>query len=124
MNIDNVVAAAVFHWYVFLLTDAATITTGNSITITLNTDQDLVCTADANPRPDGFVTWTREGFDISMHTALFRDGNGVLQIQNVSKSDAGMYTCHADNGIEPAAKTDINVIIQCKYPRGNSATIV
>ncbi|XP_071843219.1 nephrin-like isoform X3 [Apostichopus japonicus] len=93
---------------------AATITTGNSITITLNTDQDLVCTADANPRPDGFVTWTREGFDISMHTALFRDGNGVLQIQNVSKSDAGMYTCHADNGIEPAAKTDINVIIQYK----------
>lgn len=93
---------------------APSITTGNSLTITLNQNQELACAANANPRPDSFITWSRQGFDISMHTVIFHNGQGILQIGNVTKSDAGMYTCHADNGIEPKTQKDINVIIRYK----------
>ena len=74
-----------------------------------------MCEADANPKPDSFITWTRDGFDLSAHQMEYSEGKALLRILNVSKADGGLYTCSADNGIAPAFTKNIQVVVQCKY---------
>lgn len=93
---------------------SAKVTTGEAITITLNTPGELACEADANPKPDDFITWSRPGFDLSAYTHEYRDGRGIMRIDNVTKAVSGMYLCSADNGIPPVHTKNIQVIIQ--YP--------
>lgn len=89
-------------------------TTGEAITITLNTPGELVCEADANPKPAGYITWTRPGFDLTGNAHEYVDGRGIMRVDNVTKAVSGMYLCHADNGIPPADTKNIQVIIQCE----------
>ncbi|XP_071511631.1 nephrin-like [Diadema antillarum] len=93
---------------------SAQVTTGEAVTITLNTPGELVCEADANPKPANFIRWERPGFDLSEFVHEYVDGRGVMRIDNVTKAVSGMYTCLADNGIPPPDSKNIQVIIQ--YP--------
>ncbi|XP_063959504.1 nephrin-like [Lytechinus pictus] len=93
---------------------SAKVTTGEAITITLNTPGELACEADANPKPAGYITWTRPGFDLTGYAHEYVDGRGIMRVDNVTKAVSGMYLCHADNGIPPADTKNIQVIIQ--YP--------
>ncbi|XP_033641299.1 nephrin-like [Asterias rubens] len=88
------------------------ISTGDQIVINRHSISELVCEADANPKPDSFITWTRDGFDLSAHQMEYSEGKALLRILNVSKADGGLYTCSADNGIAPAFTKNIQVVVQ------------
>ena len=101
-------------YHVHFFSDSPVITTGDTVTVTLYASSEITCEADANPKPDNFVTWIREGFDMSRFTKEYTEGKAVLKMPNVSLADAGLYTCQASNGIEPVAKKDIQVVVHCK----------
>ena len=67
----------------------------------LGEDAVLECTADANPLSRDTVTWSRSGFDFSSGRVSRTAGNGssVLTIRNVTREDAGLFLCRANNGI-------------------------
>ncbi|XP_072048822.1 nephrin-like [Amphiura filiformis] len=93
---------------------APTISTTATITVTLYAVGEIVCEADAHPKPDNFLTWTRQGFDLSGFEHEYTEGKKIMRILNVSLADAGLYTCNANNGIEPSAKKDVQIIVQFK----------
>ena len=39
----------------------------------------------------------------------------VLKIMSVQRSDAGMYTCIATNGVPPNSSTVFNLTLNCKH---------
>ena len=41
-----------------------------------------------------------------------------FRLEEVTPSESGVYTCHADNGISPAASAKTKVNIQCKFFKG------
>ncbi|XP_022110423.1 nephrin-like [Acanthaster planci] len=88
------------------------ITTGDQIVINLFSISELACEADASPKPQGFISWSRDGFDLSHHQVEYSEGRGILRILNVSKADGGLYTCTANNGIAPAITKNIQVVVQ------------
>lgn len=100
--------------YHFCQTDSPIVSTGDQIIINLHSISELTCEADANPKPDNFITWSRDGFDLSAHQMEYSEGKAVLRILNVTKADGGLYTCSADNGIVPAFTKNIQVVVQCK----------
>ena len=92
-------------------------TTNESNTVTLK------CEVGGKPRPT--VKWLKNGFpvdtNVSRITSTTIPGSQEhldvsLVIQNVSRFDEGVYTCHASNGIgENASSTGANLTVQCKY---------
>ncbi|XP_033125255.1 nephrin-like [Anneissia japonica] len=90
------------------------ITTGEHIIVNLGTPGQLRCEATANPKPSGFIKWSREGYDISRYQQEFINDGSVLKIPSVSKGDGGLYKCQADNGIGAATSKDVLVIVQYK----------
>jgi hypothetical protein len=63
------------------------------------------CTADCNPICT--TTWT--GPNLPAGTT------SILSLQNISRSQAGVYNCTAVNEISSLTLIKVNVIVNCKY---------
>ena len=73
----------------------------------------FTCEATARPRPD--ITWWRDGAQVSEETDNIdidsqeigeeRERRSSLTISEVQPSDAGMYTCRAENAAGSAEAT-------------------
>lgn len=78
----------------------------------LNGEIIIMCKPEAAPAPT--ITWTKNSINISPDGNRIKlMPNGNLQINDLSYGDAGFYTCIADNGIPPAAKSTGQLVIQC-----------
>ena len=67
----------------------------------------MACEASGKPLPD--VAWIRNGvLESSEKKAAF------LKFNNINRTDAGQYTCRANNSVEVTA-VDTSIVVQCKY---------
>ena len=67
----------------------------------------MFCEASGKPLPD--VAWIRNGvLESSGKKAAF------LKFNNINRTDAGQYTCRANNSVEVTA-VDTSIVVQCKY---------
>ena len=67
----------------------------------------MACEASGKPLPD--VAWIRNGvLESSGKKAAF------LKFNNINRTDAGQYTCRANNSVEVTA-VDTSIVVQCKY---------
>ena len=68
----------------------------------------LKCTPTAG-KPAPLLKWRKAGVEGLME-------GGEVNIEHVSRSDAGQYTCEAQNGYksEPVTQS-INVVVHCKF---------
>ena len=72
---------------------------GSSVTI--------ACEASGKPLPD--VAWIRNGvLEISGRKAA------LLKFDNINRTDAGQYTCEANNSVE-VTSSDTTIVVYCKY---------
>lgn len=82
----------------------------------LNGEIIIMCKPEAAPAPT--IMWTKNSISISPDGNRIKlMPNGNLQIKDLTYGDAGFYTCIADNGIPPAAKSTGQLVIQ-------SATVI
>lgn len=89
---------------------------GGNVTIKEGDQANFVCTLDANPIPEGVIQWELQNFPPQQISQPFpwsgviswRDRNHVrnlnettsmLTIYDVDRSDAGLVTCSANNGV-------------------------
>ena len=77
---------------------------------------DLICTATGTPDPD--VEWIRDG-----QVKSSGPKTAQLKFSNISKSDAGMYTCKASNSIGSEEK-QLKLVVNCKYYELNQSRFV
>jgi len=77
---------------------------------TVNETQDLrlVCDATGNPQPH--ISWTK-GPD----RTPIKSVDGALILNNVNKSDTGVYQCRASNGIGSDAMVSSHLTVNCKF---------
>ncbi|XP_071958289.1 nephrin-like [Antedon mediterranea] len=90
------------------------ITTGNQIIVNLGTRGELRCQADANPKPNAYIKWSREGYNTTSFTQKYVNDVAILNIPSVSKEHGGYYKCFADNGIGSPASKEVLIIVQYK----------
>ena len=67
----------------------------------------LQCTATGTPDPD--VRWIRNGY-----VRASRTNTTYFPFGSIKKTDAGFYTCSANNSAGSAVK-QVNVTVNCKY---------
>ena len=66
---------------------------------------ELFCDAEGSPEPN--VTWRTADGSIT--------SGSVLIIENIQRTQKGVYTCIADNfGPGKAAEKQIEIVVQCK----------
>ncbi|XP_055954850.1 B-cell receptor CD22-like [Patella vulgata] len=96
----------VFLLYIKTITDRPTvhvepstspykIIQGNQLTLTCTVD-------DSNPQPTSF-TWSKDGGSIT------GQGSSVFSLTSVQRSQAGQYTCTANNGVGTGTSTSVEV---------------
>ena len=67
----------------------------------------MACKASGKPQPD--VAWIRNGeLKSSGKEAAF------LKFDNINRTDAGQYTCRANNSVE-VTSIDTKIVVYCKY---------
>ena len=66
----------------------------------------MVCEATGNPKP--WVQWKR------YETGRTMDGDTVM-LRNISRLDAGMYVCTADNSVTQPVERVTKVVVRRKY---------
>ena len=67
----------------------------------------IACEASGKPLPD--VAWIRNGvLESSGKEAAF------LKFDNINRTDAGQYTCRANNSVE-VTSIDKTIVVYCKY---------
>ena len=67
----------------------------------------MACEASGKPQPD--VAWIRNGvLESSGKKAAF------LKFDNINRTDAGQYTCRANNSVE-VTSIDTTIVVYCKY---------
>ena len=67
----------------------------------------MACESSGKPLPD--VAWIRNGvLESSGKKAAF------LKFNNINRTDAGQYTCRANNSVE-VTSIDTSIVVQCKY---------
>ncbi|XP_022336470.2 contactin-like [Crassostrea virginica] len=82
----------------------------------LNGDIIIICNPEAAPAPT--ITWSKNNVNLNPDgTRVKMMPNGNLQIKDLTYGDAGYYTCIADNGMPPAARSTGQLVIQ-------SATVI
>ena len=71
----------------------------------------IKCNPSGGPKPT--KKWQKDGQDIDMSLARYsQNSEGYLEIADVSYSDAGKYTCIAENAIgSPASSTGTAVVL-------------
>lgn len=77
---------------------------------TVNETQDIRLLCNATGKPQPHITWTK-GPD---HTPM-KSVDGALILNNVNKSDTGVYQCRASNGIGSDAMVSSVVTVNCKF---------
>ena len=65
------------------------------------------CEASGNPLPD--VAWIRNGVVESSGKK-----SAFLKFYNINRTDAGQYTCRANNSVE-VTSIDTSIVVYCKY---------
>ena len=67
----------------------------------------MACKASGKPLPD--VAWIRNG-------ELESSGKkaALLKFDNINRTDAGQYTCQANNSAQ-VTSTDTTIVVYCKY---------
>ena len=67
----------------------------------------IACEASGKPLPD--VAWIRNG-------VLESSGKKAasLKFDNINRTDAGQYTCEANNSVE-VTSSDTIIVVYCKY---------
>ncbi|XP_029115932.1 nephrin [Scleropages formosus] len=84
--------------------------------VDLGQTADLVCKADANPVSSGMFSWERVGEDEDEDPGSQTEDENIswLTIPEVTRSHSGRYKCTVDNGIAPAASTEVQLIVRFK----------
>ena len=72
----------------------------------------LICEASSREEPK--ITWTKEKTVNQGNTVVVQEGK-VLTITNINRTDAGNYTCTADNGFGKPENRTIYVNVTCEY---------
>ncbi|XP_022108589.1 nephrin-like isoform X2 [Acanthaster planci] len=71
----------------------------------------LLCSADANPKPAGFITWERVG-SLDSLPSVYNDGTSNLTLSSIRKEQAGSYRCRGNNGVPPVVhSSSVDVIV-------------
>ncbi|XP_022108967.1 hemicentin-1-like [Acanthaster planci] len=70
----------------------------------------LSCSADANPRPPGFITWERIGSPDPL-PSVYSDGTSTMTLRNIRREQAGPYRCRGNNGVPPVVYSSSVVVI-------------
>lgn len=65
--------------------------------VNFKSDAKLPCIAVGSPTPD--VTWRVKGKEFSSNERILQSPDGTLFIKDVTRQDAGEYTCNAENPI-------------------------
>ena len=69
----------------------------------------MVCKAEGSPQP--WVEWRRANHQVGdaiQHT------EAVLVLRGVTRDDAGLYSCHAQNSFGTDLQS-LQVVVRCKY---------
>ena len=72
----------------------------------------LICNALGKPEPN--ITWTKEKPGNQGNTVVVREGK-VLSITHINRTDAGNYTCTANNGFGKQEDRTVYVIVTSEY---------
>ena len=72
----------------------------------------LMCEALSQIEPN--ITWTKEKPGNQGNTVVVQEGK-VLTITNINRTDAGTFTCTADNGFGKPEKRTVYVNVTCEY---------
>ena len=99
--------------FALFFTEAPSITHPTAASASYNEGRpvNISCTATGKPYPD--VRWIHRG-----QVKSFGSKSADLTFSRISKSDAGMYTCRANNSAESTEK-QLNLVINCKYVNSN-----
>ena len=74
----------------------------------------LTCTADANPSPNGYISWEKLGSSGGTLPAFY-SGVTYLALYDVKRSEAGQYRCVGNNRVPPLAYSrPITVTVHCE----------
>ncbi|XP_008826276.1 nephrin isoform X1 [Nannospalax galili] len=78
---------------------------------------DIVCTVDANPILPGMFSWERLGEDeedLSLDDLekTSKGSTGRLRIHQATLAQAGAYQCIVDNGVAPAARGLVRLVVR------------
>lgn len=95
---------------IFLHTDAPTIRMMGEPQIDLEEGKDnlvLRCEADANPQAS--IVWRRAG---RSEIASLQE---ALQLRPISRRDAGLYTCQAQNSVGTSETLSVQIDVKCKF---------
>ncbi|XP_022108596.1 ephrin type-A receptor 4-like isoform X2 [Acanthaster planci] len=71
----------------------------------------LFCSADANPKPNDFITWEKVG-SLDFLPSVYSDGASNLTLSSIRKEQAGSYRCQGNNGVPPVVHSStVDVIV-------------
>ena len=76
----------------------------------------LICKASSKLEPN--ITWTKKNPGNQGSTDVVQEGK-VLNLPNISRSDAGEYNCSADNGFGKPENQTVYVNVTCEYALQN-----
>ena len=94
--------------------------TGNA-TVLEGKNLELICEASSQVEPN--ITWTKEKPGSQGNTGVVQEGK-VLTITNIKRTDAGNYTCTADNGFGQPENQTVYVDVTCEYALTKTLTYV
>lgn len=95
------------HLSFFLSSDSPEVLIKSISPVVEGNDLSLVCHVTGNPPPD--VLWMRG----SANSVLTR--NNTVMLQNVTRTDSGLFQCYAWNGIGKNASSKVTVDVLCEY---------
>lgn len=84
----------------------------NAVESDIDTSVELKCRVRGNPMTPDMVTWKRDEFDMTRTLPSYQDGVGTLLIESVQKTDSGMFTCVAHNGIGDPVEQTIELTVK------------
>lgn len=77
----------------------------------INSGTNVVLHCDAEGTPDPFIFWSRDDHTLKYTSRIYLDtDNKTLNIDHIKESDAGLYTCVAENSLgsdEANAQLDV-----------------
>ena len=80
------------------------------ISLLAGEDMQMLCKAEGSPQPE--VKWRKDGHSWEGGSG---ESEAVLVITGVTRTDVGLYTCQAENGVGSLAWQTTRVLVRCKY---------